>query len=84
MPIKRAAKKSIRQSATRKAQNLVRKIKMKKIIKEIKALSVKGSKEDARKLIPDANKAIDKAAKSGIIKKNNASRKKSLIARITN
>ena len=37
--------------------------------------------EEARKLLPQVYKLLDKAAKSGLIKKNTASRKKSRIAK---
>ncbi len=83
MPIIKAAKKDLRQSARRKARNLERKKEMKGLIKKIKELSVQGKTDEARELIPSANKAIDKAAKAGIIKDNTASRKKSRVVRLT-
>ncbi|MDD4062394.1 MAG: 30S ribosomal protein S20 [Candidatus Pacebacteria bacterium] len=79
MPIKNAAKKALRQNKTQKERNLVRKKAMKKSIKEINDLTLKG--KSAKDLLPNAYKAIDKAAKRGIIKKNAASRKKSQIAK---
>jgi len=36
--------------------------------------------EEAKKLLPQVYKTLDKAAKTGLIKKNTASRKKSRIA----
>lgn len=83
MPIIKAAKKHLRQTIVRKERNLERKKTMRVMIKSIKDLMKKGEKEEAQNLIPVTTKAIDKAAKRGIIKKNNASRKKSFIARIT-
>ena len=82
MPIIRAAKKDLRQSAKRKTRNLERKKEMKEFIKKIKDLSVQGKTNEARELLSDANKIIDKAAKAGLIKANTASRKKSRISRI--
>ncbi len=79
MPIKKAARKALRQNKTQKERNLIRKKTMKKSIKEINDLTLKG--KNTKNLIPQAYKAIDKAAKRGIIKKNAASRKKSQIAR---
>jgi ribosomal protein S20 len=38
--------------------------------------------DEAKKLIPKLQKAIDKAEKRGVIKKNNASRKKSRLVHI--
>ena len=83
MPIIKAAKKDLRQSAKRKTRNLEQKKKMKEFIKKIKDLSVQGKTDKARELLSNANKAIDKAAKAGLIKANTASRKKSRISRLT-
>ncbi len=57
---------------------------MKSVIKEIKKLIADKKPKEASALLPKAYKAIDKAAKmGGIIKKNNANRKKSrLVAAI--
>jgi small subunit ribosomal protein S20 len=38
--------------------------------------------EEAKKLLPQVYKLLDKAAKTGLIKKNTANRKKSRIARL--
>ena len=57
---------------------------MRKILKEVKKLSVVKNKSDAAKLLPKVYKAIDKAAKRGIIKKNAAARKKSRLTRLIN
>lgn len=54
---------------------------MKDNVKEIKKLKSAGKTEEALKLISQAYKAIDKAAKRGVIKKNTASRKKSRLAK---
>ncbi len=83
MPIIKSAKKALRQSIKRKAVNDRRIKTMKDAIKKIER-SVKDKKtEQAQKLLPIAFAAIDKAAKRGVIKKNNAGRKKSRLARIT-
>lgn len=50
---------------------------MQDVVKEYKKLVAGKTKEEAVKLIPKLQKAIDKAAKRGLIKKNTASRKKS-------
>jgi len=50
---------------------------MKDIVKDVKKLVVAGKKEEALKNLSAAYKAIDKAAKRGVIKKNTAARKKS-------
>ncbi len=82
MPLIKAAKKALRQNARRKIRNLERKKEMKNLIKKIKEFSAQGKRKEAQELIPSASKAIDKAAKAGIIKDNTASRKKSGIVRL--
>ena len=81
MPITKSAKKALRQSIRRKKINLRRKKKMKDNVKEIKKLKSAGKTEEALKLLSQAYKAIDKAAKRGVIKKNTASRKKSRLTK---
>lgn len=54
---------------------------MKGQIKEISKLLKENKQEEAFKLVPKAYKAIDKAAKRGVIKKNTASRKKSRLVK---
>lgn len=81
MPITKSAKKAIRVSGRRKAQNDLRKKAMKEIIKKIEKLA-KADKEGAAKLLAAAFQAIDKGAKKGIIKKNNASRKKARLSKL--
>ncbi|OHB14857.1 MAG: hypothetical protein A2431_03095 [Candidatus Zambryskibacteria bacterium RIFOXYC1_FULL_39_10] len=77
MPITSSAKKALRSSKKKKVFNLRRKNEMQNVIKEYKKLVAGKKTEEAKKLIPKLQKAIDKAEKGGIIKKNNASRKKS-------
>ena len=82
MAITESAKKAARQSAKRKEQNTVYKNKIKKLVKE--ALSLVSTKKmaEAKKLLPEIYKALDKAAKVGVIKKNNASRRKSRLTKL--
>lgn len=82
MPIKLSAKKALRQSKRRAIRNLKKKREMKNITKKIGKLIAAKKTEDAKKLIPLAYKAIDKAAKTGVIKKNAASRKKSRLMKL--
>jgi small subunit ribosomal protein S20 len=82
MPITRSAKKAVRGSLRKKALNDQRKKTMKEIIKKIEKLA-KTDKAGALKMLSTAFQAIDKAAKRGVIKKNNASNKKSRLSRIT-
>ena len=84
MPISKSAKKALRQNIRRRAINLRRKRKMKELIKKFEKLILENKKEEAKKLLPSVYKAIDKAAKRGVIKKNTASRKKSRLAKLIN
>ncbi len=77
----KSAKKALRQSLKKKKFNLKRKEAMKDIVKKIKKLLAEGGKDEAQKLLSAAYKAIDKAAKRGVIKKEAASRKKSRLAK---
>ena len=81
MPITQSAKKALRQSLRRKAQNLKRKEAYKNAVRDFTKLLVAGKTKDAEKLLPQLYKALDKAAKTGVIKKNKASRLKSRLAR---
>ncbi len=82
MAITKSAKKAIRQSARRRARNLVYKNKIKALIKEARNLVSAKKLEEANKLLPKLYQALDKAAKAGVIKKNVASRKKSRLTKL--
>lgn len=83
MPITQSAKKALRGSKRKKSINDRNKKAVKEVIKNIEKLIKEGKKVEAKKLLSGAQAIIDKATKKGIIKKNNASRKKSRLARIT-
>lgn len=82
MAITKSAKKAIRQSAKRRDRNLVYKTKMRKLVKEFKALVAQKKQEEAMKVLPQVYAILDKTAKVGIIKKNNASRRKSRLTQM--
>lgn len=82
MPITKSAKKAMRGALRKKAFNDGRKRAMKEVMKKIEK-TVKTDKTEAAKMLSSAFAIIDKAAKRGVIKKNNASRKKARLARIT-
>jgi small subunit ribosomal protein S20 len=81
MPITKSAKKAIRVSSRKKGYNDLLKRKMKELIKKIEK-TAKADKKEAEKILSSVFAAIDKAAKRGVIKKNNASRKKSRLSRL--
>ena len=80
MAITSSAKKALRGSVRKRVFNMRRKNTMKRTVKEIQKLIGDGKSAEAVALLPKAYKAIDKAAKRGVIKKNTASRKKSRLA----
>ncbi len=82
MPIKKSAKKALRQSKRRGERNLARKKEMKDVIKKIAKLAAANKIDEARKLVPLAYKAIDKAVKTNVLKKNAGSRKKSRLMKL--
>ncbi|MEA3399397.1 MAG: 30S ribosomal protein S20 [Patescibacteria group bacterium] len=83
MPITKSAQKALRGSLVKKAVNDRIKKNLKESVKKIQNLVKDKNKKDAKKLLPEAYKAVDKAVKRGVIKKNNASRKKSQLSKLT-
>lgn len=81
MAITTSAKKALRQSIKRKAQNSTYKEKTKNLLKEVRSLIAQKKTEEAKKILPQVFKILDKSAKVGVIKKNNADRKKSRLAK---
>lgn len=82
MPITSSAKKAHRVSERKHVFNVRRTRAMKDAVKEVVKAASAGKTEEAAKLLPTAYKAIDKAAKRGVIKDNNAARKKSQLSRV--
>ncbi len=81
MPITKSAKKAIRQSARRRMQNLKRKEDIKTAVKTYRKLGAIKKLEEAKDGLQNVYKALDKAAKTGVIHKNKASRLKSQFAK---
>ncbi len=81
MPITQSAKKAIRGSLRKKAFNDRRKRVMKELIKKIEK-TAKTDKKEAEKMLSSVFQAVDKAAKKGVIKKNNAANKKSRLSKL--
>jgi small subunit ribosomal protein S20 len=82
MPIKKSAKKNLRKAEKRRQRNLKRKKKIKGLVKKIKAFLEEKRIKEAKKILPLLYKALDKAAKTRVIKKNTAARKKSKFAKL--
>lgn len=77
MPITKGAEKAHRASLRKRVFNMRRNRTMVESVKDLRKLIVGGKVTEAEAMIPATYKAIDKAAKRGIIKDNTADRKKS-------
>jgi len=77
MPITKSAKKALRGSRRKREFNLRQKGTISDTVKKFKKLVAEKSAKEAKALLPKVQKVLDKASKTGIIKKGAASRKKS-------
>ncbi|MCI0422686.1 MAG: 30S ribosomal protein S20 [Acidobacteria bacterium] len=84
MPNIQSAIKALRQSKKRQVKNLVQKNAYKNAVKDFRKLVTEGKLSEAKKALPIVFKKLDKAAKTGVIKKNKASRLKSNTSRLLN
>jgi len=82
MAITSSAKRAIRTAKRRHVYNVRRTEAMRGTVKEIRTMVINKKTTDAEKMLPEAFKAIDKAAKRGVIKKNTAARKKSRLVKL--
>lgn len=82
MPIKQAARKYLRQTKKHQAANLIYKNKLRGLLKEARILVAEKKLKEAKNLLPQVYKALDKAAKANAIKKNAADRNKSRITKL--
>lgn len=80
MAITTSAKKAHRQGLRKKVYNDRRKTVLKKTLKDLSEKIV-AKVQDAKEGLTNAYKALDKAAKRGVIKKGTANRKKSRLAK---
>ena len=81
MPKTSTDKKALRSSKKKRVFNIARKKEMKASVKELEKAITEKDQPGAQAAFPRAQKAIDKAAKRGIIKQNTASRKKSRLVK---
>ena len=77
MPITTSAKKALRGSRRKRDVNLRRKKVVNETVKKFKKLVLEKKEKEARALLPEIQKALDKSAEKGLIKPNAAARKKS-------
>jgi len=81
MPVTKTTKRRPRQIERRTVVNSKRILQIRKLIKEANSLLSNSNLAEVEKMLPAIYKAIDKAAKRGVIKKNSASRRKSRMAK---
>ena len=80
MPITKSAKKALRGSQKKRVFNTAKKEQINKAIKELKKLISEKKMKEAKALMPKVQKILDKSVKTGLIKMNKASRKKSRLS----
>ncbi|MEK9165615.1 MAG: 30S ribosomal protein S20 [Patescibacteria group bacterium] len=84
MPIKQAAIKHLRQTKKRTERNQKVRKELKEFIRDIRKAVTLNDKTKLQELSSRLQKLIDKAAQKRIIKKNNASRRKSRLMKQIN
>ena len=77
MAITSSAKKALRASKRKRVFNQRRQTAIETPLRQFKKLVIAKNGKEAKALIPALYKALDKAAKTGAIKANTASRRKS-------
>jgi small subunit ribosomal protein S20 len=80
MPNTKSAKRRVRNNARRHAQNHSIKSRLKTLEKKYLGLLGSNNKDEASAALRSVTSALDKAAKSGVVHSNTASRKKSRLA----
>jgi small subunit ribosomal protein S20 len=80
MPNTKSAERRMRNSARKRLHNRSIKSSLHQLEKKYVALLTSGKKEDAATSLRAVSSAFDKAAKSGVIHKSMASRKKSRLS----
>jgi small subunit ribosomal protein S20 len=80
MANKNSAKKSIRQNKKRRPHNIAISSELKTLTKKLNAFIDDGKSAEAAKALSVVMSKLDKAAKKGLIKRQNSDRKKSRLA----
>ncbi len=81
MPVTRTAKKALRQNVRRHVKNVAQSTELKKTLKTYKKLVEAKKIDEATKTLSLVFQKLDKAAKTGLIKKNHANRIKSRLSK---
>ena len=82
MPIIKSAKKALRQARSRTLRNREWKDKVKAAVKTVEKFVAAKKMDEAKKALPMAYKAIDKAAKNYLFHRNKAAHMKSRLAKL--
>lgn len=82
MPVKKSAMKRQRQNSKINLLNKSFKSSLRTAIKKVEAAVEANDKDAATNALPTAFKKLDKAVSKGLVKKNNASRNKSRLAKL--
>lgn len=80
MPNTKSAERRMRNSARKQLHNYSIKSRLKTLERNYQEILKAGKKDDATKALTQVNSALDKAAKTGVIHKAKADRKKSRLA----
>ena len=81
MPIIKSAKKRVLQTAKKQKRNYAVRVVLKRAIKDLLEATKAGKKDEAEKLLPNAYKVIDTAAKKKILNRKTANRRKAMLAK---
>ena len=84
MPNIKSAKKRVLTTKRQCEENVLVNSRMKNSIKKLERTVQTGNKEESQKELDVTLKNIDKALNAGLIKKNNAARKKSRLTKCVN
>jgi small subunit ribosomal protein S20 len=84
MPIKKAAKKAMRQTRKKTIVNKAKKTQIKKMVKDARKKIEAKKEKDVLKVIAKISAEVDRAAKRGLLHKNKAARIKSRLMKKLN
>ncbi len=84
MANKHAGEKAMRQSLRHRTRNRTVRVTARTEVKDAANLLEEGAVADAEQSVKQAVRALDKAAQKGVIKKNNAARRKSRLMKKMN
>jgi small subunit ribosomal protein S20 len=80
MPNTKSAERRMRGSERKRQRNRSVKSRLHHLEKDYRALVAAGKKDEAARLLPNVHSAFDKAAKSGVVHRATANRRKSRLA----